>query len=114
VKVVDIRKLNRRIKFTEQVQTSVNEYNEKKFTWQEAFVRWGMMTARPGSGRVEADQLTQETNYFFYTRYQTDINERMRIEYEGNIYRIISITEPPNFRKQLWEIKTELLPEEDA
>lgn len=112
-KFVEISKLNRRITFQAETKT-VNQFNEGVPTWADSFDKWAMMVARPGRATVEADQLTQETNYVFYTQYEARITERLRIKYKGKIFRIVSITEPVGFQSQLWEIKTELLPEVDA
>jgi SPP1 family predicted phage head-tail adaptor len=112
VKVTTIGKLDRRLTFQED-QGEVNQFNERKASWVDLFTTWGRMVARPGFYRTEADQSTQETAIVFQVRRQSRISLKLRLKCEGNFYRIISITEPVGFKRQLLDIKAELLPEVD-
>lgn len=115
MKSFSIGRFDRRITFQYEV-TTTNDFNEKVVTWTNLPTNarvWATVSSRQGSGNesYEADQLTANFLKTFYIRYRTDIDEKMRIVFADGYYNIVAISEPEQYRRQILEIKAELVAE---
>ncbi len=114
MKSLEIGRMDRQITFKKESITT-NEYNEKVVVWVDIDTDptvWTSVLNMPGSEVLEANQLTAVQLTKFYPRYRNDLDVKMRIDFEGAVFAITSITEPFKYRKQLLEIKAELIAEE--
>lgn len=103
-----IGKFDRRITFQSEVVT-VNSFNEDSTSsWVDLVTTWAQLMPTTGTETYIADQLTVTNTVSFMIRYRTDINEMMRVVFEGKVYKIVSITEPAGTRRSYWQVKTEL------
>lgn len=103
-----IGKFDRRIIFQEET-FSLNQYNEKESTgWVKRITTWAHLMPTTGTETYIADQLTVTNTVSFMIRYRSDINEMMRVVFEGKVYKIVSITEPAGTRRSYLQVKTEL------
>jgi SPP1 family predicted phage head-tail adaptor len=109
-----IGRLDRRITFQGPVFTR-NEYNEPELTgWADVLTTWAHLMPSPGGETYLADQLTVVNTTSFMIRYRTDINEKMRVLFDERVYNIVSITEPPEYRREWMQVKVELNYEAEA
>lgn len=87
-----IGKLDRRITI-QSYTTAKNDYGEDIRTWSDYLTIWAGINFKRGNEVFEADQLTAVNEVKFVIRYNSNINETMRIVYESNNYDITFIEE---------------------
>ncbi len=80
--------------------------------WAPAFVCWA--SAEPLAGREfwQAATVNRETEVRFVIRYRRDVDETMRLQFNGVQYRISSIVNPNNRNAKLEILATSTLPRE--
>lgn len=116
MKGLSIGKLDKRFTFQERTET-VTDFNTSKVTWSNISVNpavWGRFGKDNGGEVNISDQPTTVQRATVFIRYRTDINSKMRITCDGEVYAIVSLREPPDFRKQLIELRLELIPEAEV
>lgn len=59
--------------------------------WEAIHVLWAMVTETTGNESEKDDKITAFEKITFTTRYTAGINQRMRVSYDGNTYKIISV-----------------------
>jgi SPP1 family predicted phage head-tail adaptor len=101
-----IGNLDRRITF-QMESFERNEFNEKITTWVNFKTVWAHVISTPGNEAYIADQLTAVLTMSFMIRYRTDIDIKMRVVYNGAVYKVVSITEPEGTRREFLRVKTE-------
>lgn len=82
--------LDRRIvikKFT----TSTDDFGQINKTFTTLATVWSKVVERSGSEKEISDQMIAVKKVDFFIRYRSDINEQMRIEYNGKTYTIEAI-----------------------
>jgi SPP1 family predicted phage head-tail adaptor len=113
MKNISIGKMDRKITIQHEIVTT-NSFNEKKSTWETfAASVWAHVVTRTGTESYQAEQLTAVLTTSFFIRYRTGLDVKMRVVYNNEVYNITSIVEPPEMRREILEIKGELVPEID-
>ena len=100
---ISIGQLDRRL-VIQQVSVVQNSFGEEDETWTTLATVFGQRRDVTGreiftGGRDQAEGLTR-----FVIRYRSDVNERNRISYDGNIFEIEGVVELG--RKQWLELLT--------
>jgi len=86
-KKTNIGQLNQRIAI-QQETASRGDFVQEILTWSDLTSCWSM--AGSGEG-IAADQIVVTTRADFTIRYRNDIDEKMRIVYNGSNYGILNI-----------------------
>ena len=95
------------------IEKNVNtrdKFGSSNFTWQTAYdgVR-AEVTSTNGYRSTSEDEIFFAHQVTFHIRYLSNVDERMRIKWDGKYYRILSIDYTRN-RKEI-KINTELINE---
>lgn len=104
--------MDREIYFIQPVITD-GDSNEDKITDWELIATDPMVNAKKfdvsGNTNVIDDRMTYFQNTEWTIRYRDDINMRMRIVYNSQVYEILSITEAEQTRNRFLRITSNLL-----
>jgi SPP1 family predicted phage head-tail adaptor len=99
-----VPRLDRRVTFIQAV-TETGDSNEDKITeWEEIGdfpTVWAEKMERGGSEHVVADRVTYAQPTQWMIRWRDDLNVRMRLVYETQVYEILAITEGEERRRFL-------------
>ena len=103
----DLGMLNRRIRI-EQASTSPDSYGEPIKTWGVLDHVWANIWPVSNIERFEAAQINRQVELRMHIHYRNDVNEQMRILYDGDYYDIqgikeIGYREGLAFRCGLWK-----------
>lgn len=85
--------LDRRITIERNTPTHDADSNEEVASWGTLATVWAQAKPLRGSERFEADRENAERTVTFRIRHRTDIDEEMRIVFDGDNYDIESIAE---------------------
>lgn len=111
---INIGNLDNEIYFIQPI-ISNGESNEDKIDGWELIDSYPLVTARrydtKGDTSVVNDRLTYSQNTEWTIRYREDLNVRMRLVYNTQVYEILSITDFNELRKRYLRIYTNLLDE---
>ena len=86
--------LDRRVTI-QQFTSSSNEFGEVIETWTDLATVWANVRELRGEERVESARLTAVVDTYFTIRYRTDVEPKMRLSYEGELFDIIEVLELP-------------------
>lgn len=100
--------LNNIIEFEKRIVTS-NVYNEQYVDYVKCSACRAQVIYNNGNRAIENNEMVVNYSPTFVIRQYHDINETMRIKFNGKYYRIISIV--PNNKLQNKTILTELINE---
>jgi SPP1 family predicted phage head-tail adaptor len=91
-KKTNIGQLNQRI-VIQQETASRGDFGQEILTWSDLTSCWSLVEfSMAGSGEgIAADQIVVTTRADFTIRQRNDINEKMRIVYNGSNYGILNI-----------------------
>lgn len=98
--------LDRRItikKFT----SSTDDFGQSNKTFSTLASVWAKVVERSGSEKEISDQIIAVKKVDFFIRHRSDLNEQMRIEYNGKTYTIEAIIEA-EARESFLRIETRL------
>lgn len=101
--------LDREIIFLKEVTTRGGTNQDKVTSWIRIVSSYRVFSKKiemPGSEVLIGDQLKYSQKTIFTIRYRTDLNVKMRIALDGNVYEIVSITESGEQRKTFLDIVT--------
>jgi SPP1 family predicted phage head-tail adaptor len=110
-----IGKLDRRITIIQAI-TETGDSNEDKITgWEEIELNpnlWAQKIERNGNTLVQSDRVSfsQQTNWVI--RFRDDLNVRMRLVYDGQMYEILNISERKGDRLRYTDLETQFLDNE--
>jgi SPP1 family predicted phage head-tail adaptor len=82
--------LDRRITI-QSFTTSTDDFGEVIKSFTTLANTWAKVVEKSGSEGEEGNQIVATQKVEFFIRYRSDINEQMRIVYEGNTYTIEAI-----------------------
>ncbi|SHJ06014.1 phage head-tail adaptor, putative, SPP1 family [Anaerovibrio lipolyticus DSM 3074] len=69
----------------------VDDYGNSIDTWQDLTTVWADIQPVSGREYLTANQATSETQYKIYIRYIPNINAKMRIVHNEQIYEILAV-----------------------
>lgn len=99
-----VPRLDRQVTFIQAV-TQTGDSNEDKITeWEEIGdfpTVWAEKVERGGTEHVVADRVTYAQPTTWIIRWRTDLNVRMRLVYETQVYEILAISETEERRRYL-------------
>ena len=70
-------------------------------TWLDLATVWAEVVAVGGGETFRGRQVHAEASLVIVTRYRSDVNTRMRISYQGNLWGIVYAGDPYGDRRQL-------------
>ena len=82
--------LDRRIDFTRQ-SADVDSFGQDVGVFSTAFSRWAKVEEKSGKEGEDGNQIIASKRVDFFIRYDSQINETWRIEYNGKTYMIEAI-----------------------
>ena len=89
---MSLGKLDRYITI-QQFTTVANDYGEEIKTWTTYLSVWADRTEDTGGESITMDQVVAKIKVMFRVRYDSGINETMRILYDSDYYNIENIQE---------------------
>lgn len=106
-KNIKIGRMDRRITFRQSTDTQ-SDSGATVESFADVATVWANVTATgSGSERFVMEKETAFNQKYFTIRYRTDLNEKMIITYENDIYDIKSIQELEDTRKRFLKLKAE-------
>lgn len=94
--------LDRRITL-QGVSTSTDAFGQRVATYSTLAEVWANVVESGGAEGEEGDMVAATHKVAFTIRYRADVNERMRVVYNGVTYKILSVT-PLDARKAFTKI----------
>lgn len=107
----DIGKMDKRITIIKKVITIDSTYNTEVETWVLHKLTWAQEDAGLGYGTeiIQADKNTATRRSGYVVRYDSTINEKMRIVFDGKVYDIVSVKLPDANRKRFLKLDCDYL-----
>lgn len=107
-----VGRFDRKIKIL-QKDVTINAYNGESEVWEVLKEKWAMEAALgiggKGNETVLADKTTAVRKTTLVVRYDSTIDEEMRVVLYDQVYGIISAKQPQGIRKRFLELECEFL-----
>jgi SPP1 family predicted phage head-tail adaptor len=98
-------KLRHRIIIEEPTSGSANKYNESGTTWPTLTTVWGEVREMSGKEAFEQAQVQPQITHKVKTRYDSQFNTALRINFGGRYLYPTSIIDDPKKIYQIWMCK---------
>lgn len=85
--------LDRRIELQQRTQAGTDTYNEPLWTWSTLATVWAQVVPLAGQELWDAQQVNARIDTRFRIRFREDLDETMRVAYQGRYYDIERIAE---------------------
>ena len=92
--------LDRRVRI-EQCTWVTDSVGQRVAVWSTLAIVWAKVAYESGGERYEADQKIAERVVKFIVRYNSSLNETMRVVYDGSVYDILAIEDVDRERYQV-------------
>ena len=92
--------LDRRVRI-EQCTWVTDSVGQRVAVWSTLATVWAKVAYESGGERYEADQKVAERIVKFIVRYNSSLNETMRVVYDGSVYDILAIEDVDRERYQV-------------
>lgn len=89
---MDAGQLDRRVKLMQVVETQ-NAVGEVVLTYTEVATLWAHIKPLTGRELFAANQVVAEATRRIFIRWRSDVTEKHKIEYEGELHDILHISE---------------------
>lgn len=99
--------LRNRLTIERTVAAAANEYGEVINTWQKFDTVWGAVTDLDGNEAVREAQVHPDANVKVLTRYRPDVDETMRLVFDGRVLYPVAITKDVRKTEMTWFCREE-------
>src|SRR5690348_18318326 len=103
-----IGNFDRKVRIIQKVITT-NDFNGETETWELYARKWAKEESKTGYEIIEADKNTARRKSTYVIRYDSAVDEEMKLVSDDLVYGIISIKQPQGVRKRFLELEVELL-----